>query len=144
MQTRQWTNRSLPQTLQIGLILLYIRAVTTLLGLNQQFITFPGSEFRSDFTVKNWPLQLVLVAVLAAGGYLIANERKIGWILGVIGAALPLVGRLLLMVGTSLSTVDVPQVAPWRYNGFGLMFEVALFALLVHPQSRHYQRIWFK
>jgi hypothetical protein len=24
------------------------------------------------------------------------------------------------------------------------MFEVALVALLLHPQSREYQRIWFK
>jgi hypothetical protein len=25
----------------------------------------------------------------------------------------------------------------------GLMFEIALIALLLHPQSRDYQRIWF-
>jgi hypothetical protein len=25
-----------------------------------------------------------------------------------------------------------------------LMFEIALLALLLHPQSREYQRIWFK
>ena len=26
----------------------------------------------------------------------------------------------------------------------GLMFEIALVALLLHPQSRDYQRLWFK
>ena len=26
----------------------------------------------------------------------------------------------------------------------GLMFAIALIALLLHPQSRDYQRIWFK
>jgi len=30
------------------------------------------------------------------------------------------------------------------YSIINLMFEVALVALLLHPQSRDYQRIWFK
>jgi hypothetical protein len=33
---------------------------------------------------------------------------------------------------------------PLATNIITLMFEVALIALLLHPQSREYQRIWFK
>ena len=30
-----------------------------------------------------------------------------------------------------------------RFDTVGLLLAVALVALLVHPQSREYQRIWF-
>ena len=33
---------------------------------------------------------------------------------------------------------------PFATNLLELIFEIALVALLVHPQSRDYQRIWFR
>ena len=33
---------------------------------------------------------------------------------------------------------------PFATQIIDLMFEVALVCLLLHPQSREYQRIWFK
>jgi hypothetical protein len=33
---------------------------------------------------------------------------------------------------------------PFATTFINLMFEVAMVALLLHPQSREYQRIWFK
>jgi hypothetical protein len=116
METRRWTNPSQPQTLQIAVILLYINAVFGLLL---------GS------------VGLLFVVAFAAGGFGIANEKKWGYWLAVGAAGL----RLL---------VYVPFVLD---EGFGavlnlslllaLVFPVALFALLVHPMSRSYQRIWF-
>ena len=69
-----------------------------------------------------------------AAGYGIANERKWGYYLGIAMAFVPFVVPLVLSGATRFSGVDI----------ISLMFEIALIALLLHPQSRDYQRIWFK
>jgi hypothetical protein len=136
METRRWVNQSLPQTLQIAVFLLYIQAAFTLLfGIANdiQYVVFPAPRL----------VQLFLVAGSAAGGFLIANEKKWGYRLGVAVAVLPLLARLMLGFGFSLSD-PVPSVSPISYNVIGLLFEIALLALLLHTQSRQHQRIWFK
>ena len=85
------------------------------------------SAFRDgtiDFVIAN--------AENAAAGFGIANERKWGYGLGIVMAILPF--GLRLMWGQSLLGASIVN----------LMFEIALVALLLHPQSRDYQRIWFK
>ena len=67
-----------------------------------------------------------------AAGYGISNQKKWGYALGVAMAVLPFVLQLLVL--HSLFAVGL----------ITLMFEIALLALLLHPQSREYQRIWFK
>jgi hypothetical protein len=120
MQTRRWLNPTQPQTLQIAVFLLYINAAFTFLDM-ARFDYFPL-------------LGLAVVAAEVAAGSGIANERKWGYILG-IGVAF------------------APFALRWYYGGsdavlggslLNLMFEIALIALLLHPQSRDYQRIWFK
>jgi hypothetical protein len=71
---------------------------------------------------------LLVAAGSAAGGYGIANEQKWGYGLGIGMAFLPFA---FLLMGAPLNIIN-------------LMFDVALVALLLHPQSRDYQRIWFK
>jgi hypothetical protein len=116
MESRRWVNPSQPQTLQIAVFLLYFNAVFTLI-----------------FDLGALGLLGLLIAVGAgAAGYGVANEQKWGYGLGLAMAFLPFALRLL--VGGSL-------LGPSFIN---LMFEVALVALLLHPQSRDYQRIWFK
>ena len=115
METRRWVNPTQPQTLQIAVFFLYFTAAFQLLF---------GGLFSA--------LSLVLIAVSVAGGYGIANERKWGYICGLVAAFSPFALRLLLglpILGTNL---------------INLVFEVALVALLLHPQSREYERIWFK
>jgi hypothetical protein len=68
-----------------------------------------------------------------AAGYGIANERKWGYGLGLLVAVFPFVVRATLGLNEIFSTSII-----------NLMFEVALVLLLLHPQSRDYQRIWFK
>ena len=145
MQTRRWVNPTLPQTMQIAVFLLYFQAGSTLLfGLPTQFAVLPGSSVDAGY-VSNLLVRLGLPIVLAAGAYLIANERKRGYALGLAGAGLPLLCRLLFAFGVSFSSIKVQgHPSPWSYDAIGLLFEGALFALLVHPQSRDYQRIWFK
>src|ERR1700730_15585915 len=74
-------------------------------------------------------LAMAIAAGGVAAGFGIANEKKWGYALGVAMAVLPFVLLFTNSFGTDLIT---------------LMFEIALLALLLHPQSREYQRIWFK
>jgi hypothetical protein len=111
MGNGQWLNRSQPQTLFNGVILLYIDgALNVLFGLGF--------------------LPLVLLgAAQVAGGYGIANEKKWGYGLGIAGAFGPIV---LALAGLLV------------FNFLSFAFEAILIVLLLHPQSREYQRIWFK
>ena len=117
MQTRRWVNPTQPQTLQIAVFLLYADAVI-------------GALLGGLFS----PVTLVILVGSAAAGYGIANEFKWGYLLGVGIAALGLLPFVL-----ALAAGGNPLRDP-----IGLMFAVAKLALLVHPQSREYQRIWFK
>jgi hypothetical protein len=75
---------------------------------------------------------LLIVAAQVGGGYGIANEKKWGYGLGLLMAFLPFILRLIFLHN------------PFATQIIDLMFEVALVCLLLHPQSREYQRIWFK
>ena len=117
METRQWTNPRHPQTLQIAVFLLYAKAVFGLLFL-EPFRLFPR------------PLALLVIVAYAVGGFGVANDKNWGYFVAVGVAALVVVGTVLQ--GFALLGI------------IGLMFDIALLVLLVHPQSRGYQQIWFK
>ena len=117
MESRRWTNQSQPQTLQMSVFLLYINAF---------FTAFYGGLGSG--------IGLLLIVANVGAGFGVANEKKWGYGLGLAVAFLPFVLRTLLnglddVLGTNL---------------INLMFEIALVGLLLHPQSREYQRIWFK
>ena len=114
MEERRFLNQAQPQTLFIATLLLYINAFFDL-------ITF-------------LPLLMLVGVALAAGGYGIANEKKWGYGLAVGIAVLRVV---LLLMWYGLDVLDFPIILT-------LMFDGALVALLLHPESRDYQRIWFK
>jgi hypothetical protein len=117
MQTRRWIDPSQPQTLQIAVFLLYAQAV--LLLLFGAFIS---------------PIGLALIAAGIGAGYGIANEQKWGYGLALLVALFPFVIRIVLDGLTHV--FSAPPIE--------LMFEIALVVLLLHPQSREYERIWFK
>jgi len=114
VEERRFLNQAQPQTLFIATLLLYINAFFDL-------ITF-------------WPILMLFGVALAAGGYGIANEKKWGYGLAV-GVAVLRVALLFMLYG--LDVLDFPIILT-------LMFDGALVALLLHPESRDYQRIWFK
>ncbi len=117
METRRWINQSQPQTLYFAVILMYIDAAFALL--------FGGII----------GIGLLLVAGYVASGYGISNERKWGYILGLVMAGVGLAPYVLFFISNGrLATGAL----------LGLMFAIAKLALLLHPQSREYQRIWFK
>lgn len=117
METRRWTNPSQPQTLQIAVFLLYFGAFFDVLRG-----AFGGS-----------PLLLLVGVGQAGAAYGIANEKRWGYSLGLATSLAPAALRVL-----SGGPGDLLSVHP-----ITLLFEVALIALLLHPQSRDYQRIWF-
>lgn len=133
-------NQSQPQTLVVGVFLLYATAFFNLLfGLHDAPYADAYIHITHSISTTNTLLNLTRVVVVAgavAAGYGIANERKWGYQLGVVMAALPLVVLLYVCV--------VYQISPFDFPIISTLFNVALFALLVHPQSREYQRIWFK
>lgn len=118
MNERRWFNPNQPQTLQIAVILLYIDAV---------FLVIYGA-------IGYWLFLLTMVAMVA-GGFGIANEKKWGYALGLAGAVVNLIWPTLL--GYSLGFY-------FGSNIINTIFSIALVALLLHPMSRDYQRIWFR
>jgi hypothetical protein len=122
MEGRRWLNPTQPQTLQIGVMLLYVNAA---LGLLSLIIGGAAGLFG-----------IVIIAAEVLGGYGIANERKWGYIVGLVAAFLPLVLLVLAIVAGASLVLGLGVI--------GIIFQIALVALLLHPQSREYQRIWFK
>jgi hypothetical protein len=119
MQQRRWLNPAQPQTLQIAVFLFYANSFFIILAL-----------------LLNADLPLIYIGIFVgqvAAGWGIANEMKWAYYLGLAMAVLPFAIRFYYFSN------------PFSGTGLiSLMFEIALIALLVHPQSRDYQRIWFK
>jgi hypothetical protein len=115
----KWVNQFQPQTLVIATIICYIDAVFGLL-----FGVITSSVI----------VGLIIIVGLGLGGFGIANEKRWGYALAVIAAVLQL-GSLIVIFGADVfrGTIII-----------NLLFDGALVALLLHPMSRDYQRIWFK
>lgn len=124
-EPRRWFNQSQPQTLQMAVMLLYINAA---------FLVLRGAIFTL--------LGIVIIGGMVAGAYGIANEQKWGY---------------QAAVAAAIFNVSLPFIFIIRYDGVTLgdafndlgfvvsvMFDIALVALLLHAQSREYQKIWFR
>ena len=118
METRRWTNPGHPQTLQIAVFLLYANAVF-------------GLVFQAPFLLFGPTLGFLVIAAYAAGGFGLANDQNWGYGVSVAVSALVLVASVVKL-GLGVG------------NLINIMFDVALLVLLLHPQSRSYQQIWFK
>jgi len=121
MSDGRFFNPAQPQTLQIAVFLLYLNGALAFLTLLLGGVLY------------TLLVSLALMLGQPAAAYGIANERRWGYILGIVMALAPFVANLLYF-GNPIAGTPI----------LSLLFEVALVALLVHPQSRDYQRIWFK
>ena len=142
---RRYFNQSQPQTMQIAVFLLYANAVLGLVLSNDNRFLFEvaaGSLLRtsSDLTrLIGLLLALGFIVGSAVAAYLIANEKRIGYTLGLIVAAAPIVATVIVV------TIGYPgRVRVIDAVDIGFLFDVALLALLLHQQTRSYQKIWFK
>ena len=115
METQRWINQRHPQTLLFATYLLYFDAFFGVLNL----------ALGGGVNV----IGLALAAGSAGAGYGIANDKNWGYFLGV-GVSVVSLAFLLLNYGL-------------LGNPISLMFGVAQLALLLHPMSRDYQKVWF-
>ena len=138
LDPRKWFDRMQPQTMQIATWLLYLNGFFALIGFMDK------SEWTGDARIEKGALGslvgLIAVASFIAGGYLMANDRRIGYRLALVAAFSPFILRIWIL---------------WSYPGWGaidkitgndtigFIFEAALCALLLHPQSREHQRLWY-
>lgn len=138
MTARRYYNPHLPQTLVIAQILLYMNAIFTALAVLQVSL-----NFRISFSLIGRLILIVAVAAEVFGAYGIANERKTGYQIAVLAAFLPLIGRIIsaLQAGGVVTNLGFVLLGN---NVLNVLFEYALIALLLHPQSAEYQKVWFK
>lgn len=144
MRFTRWWNPSLPQTLVISVMLLYVNAVMSLIVIlnigfgGSGYLFLPLALFRSNVDVNDLANSFGLISLVAGlvygfAGLGIANGEKLGWKVGV-GVSAGAVILPVLAVGPGIIT------SPYIIS---LIFDVALLVALLHPQSRNYQRIWF-
>jgi hypothetical protein len=114
---RHWFPVHQPETLQAATILL---SWSAFLGLITGLAVGGGGRYA-----------LVLTAAEAGGAFGIASERRWGYVLALLAAIIPLV--LVIAVAGLLGA-----------GLLGLIFQIALVALLVHPRSRDYYRLWYR
>jgi H+/Cl- antiporter ClcA len=114
-EPRRWFDPSQPQTMQGAVMFSYLTAAFSLLWI--LFGAYP----------------LVISLGLGAAGYGVANEKRWGYWLGIVLAGLSALIYILVLLNGGPGGVAI-----------NLLFMGVLIALFLHPQSREYQRIWFK
>ena len=138
LNPRKWFDRLQPQTMQIATWLLYLNGFFALISFMDQrdWIGYA----RVDKGALGSLVGIIVLASFIGGGFLMANDRKIGYKLALVAAFSPFVLRIWIL---------------WSYSGFtaldkitgkdtiGFIFEAALCALLLHPLSREHQRVWY-
>ena len=138
LDPRKWFDRLQPQTLQIAMWLLYLNGFFALIGFMDK------SDWVGYARVSKGSLGslvgLFVVVAFIGGGFLMANDRKVGYKLALAAAFSPFALRIWIM--WSVPGIGVLD----RITGsdtIGFIFEAALCALLLHPQSREHQRVWY-
>ena len=131
MTTRQWVNSRQPQTLYLAQILMYIQG-----GMDLLFMLLAGrltgvTLFGLRILAVAYLLLAVVGKLVAAFG--IANSMRWAYRLGVAAAAAPL----------AVAVLDGGLSQLWA-GPISLLFDIALLALLLHRQSRSYQKHWFR
>jgi hypothetical protein len=115
MAERKWIDQTQPQTLQAAVMLSYLNAALGVLF----------------FLIYGAGVSLALL-VLAFAAYWVANERRWGYRLAVVAA----IGYVVLQLVSFFLIAGVSGL-------LNLVVAGILLALLLHPQSREYERIWF-
>ena len=143
LDPRRWFDRMQPQTLQIATWLLYLNGFFLLIDV------VDNSDYLGYFRVQyGWglPLGVAVVVLHAAGGWLMANDRKLGWKLAVAASFTPFVLRFIAYSDIERQLNGSISLYRKLTGGSTLsaIFEVALCAPLLHPHSRQHQKIWYR
>ena len=119
-----WYNPFLPQTLMIGVSILYFRAVFGLIF----------SLGRIDL------LTLAILAGYVLGAFGIANLRWWGILVGVISVGFTFIHVTFIALEAGASIFDVVGYFFRTENLIGTLFDIAIIALLLHPMSMHFAK----
>jgi len=133
MNERIWVNSRQPQTLYISQLLMYFNGVLAILFGRLSLV---GRIDLFGSSILGSAVVLLVTIGMIAGAYGIANERRWGYRLGVVSAFGPFVITLAIVQAAGISEALSQPIS--------LMFDIALVALLLHPMSTAYQKIWFK
>lgn len=123
MRELKLLDRTQPQTLYIGSLLLYFDAAMTVLDI----LLYGGL---SIYTL------LIGLLLPVIGAYGVANSRKLGYYVALVATGIP-----VLLIVYYLATVGLGIL-----GGLGLIsviLTVVPFVLFVHPMSRSYVKSWF-
>jgi hypothetical protein len=115
-------DRTQPQTLVIGSLLLYINAAFVLLEM------LLGGGFSILFA-------LLFIVLPAGGAYGVANSKKVGYYVAVAAAIIALLPYALAILSSGIGALFS--------NPIGLVLAIVPIALFLHPHSREYMKIWF-
>lgn len=146
LNPKKWFDRMQPQTLQIATWLLYLNGFFALMSVFDKTGYLGYIRFRFGFGLL---IDLIVVAFHVIGGFLMANDRKLGYRLAVLAAFSPFILRSVAMAdlrsqyGMSISLMDYVLGRPLGGGLITIVFDAALVALLLHRQSRDHQRIWY-
>jgi len=133
MNQRIWVNSRQPQTLYISQLLMYFNGILAILFGRLRLI---GNVSLFGSVILGSVVILLITVGMIAAAYGIANERKWGYRLGVVSAFGPFVITLAIATSSGIGDALAQPIS--------LMFDVALVALMLHPMSTSYQKIWFK
>ena len=136
---RKWFDRMLPQTLQVALWLLYIDGAFAVLGYLDRTDQYGMWRYYGGIGGILAPLACL---AFIAGGFLIANGRRLGWYLGIAASLAPFVLRALYKFEHA-HALTLRWVIT-QDNLISFLFEAALVALLLHPMSRSYAARWLR
>ncbi len=125
MNNSRWLDRSQPQTLYIAVIISYINVVFTILDL------FGGTAGLPFVFILLWFIVPLLQGVSAFG---IANSNLKMWFVAVALSVLSLFLIFYIYIIYSFFAVGL----------LGLIIDISMTILLLHPMSRSYVKIWFR
>lgn len=146
LDPKKWFDRMQPQTLQIATWLLYLNGFFALVSTFDKTGYLGYIRFRFGIGLL---VDLVVVACHILGGFLMANDRRLGYRLAVLAASSPFIVRSIAMADlrsnydVSISFFDFVLGRPLGGGLLTVIFDAALVALLLHRQSREHQRIWY-
>ena len=127
-----------PQTLAIAMFLLYIDgafAVVTLLDKTGEI------GFLRRLGGLNLLFALCMVVAYIGGAFLMANGKRLGWIIAVAASFSPFIARQLITLSTNYEDTT------WVLTGgdtIGFLFDAALVALLLHSMTQQYVKRWLR
>ena len=137
---RKWFDGMQPQTVSIATWLLYIDGAFNFLHFLDR------NDIYGYWRTVGGPGAIVaflFVLCFPAGGFLMANGKKLGWFIAIAAAFSPFFLRILWRIDNPFPGITVQDVL-FGSSYINFMFEAALCALLLHTMTRTYVKTWLR